>query len=120
MGFSQPKEYRYPGTPKTLDYLGSTTPNIEQTLFDLTVPTGKKWNLLRLTVVCRFYGNYVILVNSDTIGAGRTGPASENSSFPWEGSHVANAGDTVKVYFTEVSGPVVNIESFLNLTEENV
>jgi len=84
------------------DFFGVTTPGVEQTLWNVTVPVGKIANLSKLVVTCRSHGSYKLILDDTTvIAGGRTSPADPNAAFPpWKPFRKIAAGVNIKLLFT--------------------
>ncbi len=102
------------GDPIHLVFTGVTTPGIQQTLIDTTVPALKTRKLTQVTVRCRAHARYTIESNSSIIGSGRTGPAGTDSVINYTPRESVLTGDDIKVKFTAISAtPVVDVEAYL-------
>ena len=109
------------GSGKDFEYSGLSTPGLDQTLIDVTVPTGKRWELTKVQMNCRFESYYEVLIDDNHKGSGRTGPANPEGYFSWEHEKIANAGQNIKVKFCQnVNTPQITIGGYLNLTEIDV
>lgn len=107
-----------PGDPRTLisDDDLVTTPTISQDLIDSAVPAGETWRLRQVTVNCRAYGKFDILLDTVRIGSGRTGPATPNVVVTFNPYEIANTTQVIKVQFLETVGPVVDVEAYVRAT----
>lgn len=117
---SHPKSVNFvlAGEPKFFEYEGVTAPGV-QTLISQVVPVGKKFNLTQAMVVCRRDTHIRISINDTLIGSMKTGPSEANVLFNWYPSKQVVSGETVKI---ESTAPIANvdIEAFLQLTEQNI
>ena len=106
------------GAAKFVDVQDATTPGSEQTLHTEVVPAGKQFNLLLCNLACRQEGSFKVLIDSDIVASGRTGPAQPNAVFSWRPYRPAAAGATISVKFTAMAGkPSVDVEMYLQARE---
>lgn len=113
----------YPGVPYyggDSKFVGVTTPGIEQTPISQTVPVGTRRHLHNVIVACRVEATYKIYSGEDVIGSGRTGPGNPNSKFPWSPFLPVEAGTTISVKVTARSGLVVDLEVYLQASDETI
>lgn len=106
------------GDEKFFDIEDLTTPGTEQTLLTAIVPSGKNYNLLQVTLVCRQEGAFKLYLDSDLIASGRTGSAQSNVIFPFKPFRIAGEGKTIELKFTGLPNkPSVDIEAFVQARE---
>ena len=101
-----------PGTPKLFTFSGVSGGT--QNMFTLSPPVGKVWRLLQLSVTCRAETAIKAYDNAAIIGSLRTGAASPNAKFVWSPYTITTA---LTVDFTQLSGPAVDVEGFIFITE---
>ena len=106
------------GSAKFVDYQGNSNPGNWQVLINETVPTGKKYYLLKLFLSYRYEGLMQVYIDSDLVGSGRTGPGEKNIGFDWAPFRTATAGAVVKVQFRAHSNrPIDSVETYLQARE---
>jgi len=104
------------GTPIYFESSGVTT-GVLQTLISEVVPALTTRTISKVIVSCRQSGVFNILLNAAVIGSGRTGPSQMNTSFSFIPGRAAAAGDTIKIEFTQSTGPSTDIECYLMATD---
>lgn len=101
------------GTPFFSSNQTVTTPGSEQTLLSETVGVGDTLILKAVRLSCRRQITYKILVDSVVIGSGRIGPGKLNDDFTFLVENAIAAGSTIEVKATALSGPVSDVEVYL-------
>lgn len=91
-------------TAKFLDVTGVTTPGIDQTLIDDTVPVGKTRMMASVKVRCRWEGSFIILADGTQIGDGKTGPACPNAEMTWYPYRPVLSNQRIRVIFSAANG----------------
>jgi hypothetical protein len=95
-----------------------TTPGVQQTLIDVSVPGGFTRKLTEVVVVCRSHGSYIVESDGAIIGSGRTGPATPKDVMTWNPRRSIPATKDIKVKFTaDSAAPVSNVESYVMATD---
>lgn len=109
-----PVAFSEAGDAVHLEAASTTTPGIAQDLISNTVPSGKVRKVTTAVVTSRTYGSYVVTINGDIIGSGRTGPGNTKDNITWNPRRNAQAGDLVKLTFTAHSdSPANDVEAYL-------
>jgi hypothetical protein len=108
------------GNPKLFTFRGVTTPTINQVVISQSVPSNKTWKLRTCKIISRCYGEFLLKVNSDIIGEGKSSQAESNPFFTFAPYYQANFGDVVSVEFIQNYGPAMNLAAYLQLTEQTV
>jgi hypothetical protein len=106
--------YETAGDPYFKDVQTTSTPGTEQTLYTETIGAGIDVNLFAVYVICRQEGSYKVQINSDIIASGRTGAAQSNVYFRWQPFRTVEAGQTLSVKFTAMTGkPASDVECYI-------
>jgi hypothetical protein len=103
-------------SPFFLSYVGKIEKAGQtQVLFDHLVSTGTTIDLYQLFVICRFHGKFVVKLDDEVIGSGRTGPAGY-PYFSWYPVKRVLGGKRIKLEFTSRTGfpdDIVDLEAYL-------
>jgi hypothetical protein len=96
----------YPGEGTFFYFFGASTPGVEQTVVDCTVPADKWRYLHRLVVDCRLESQFKIEVDGAVVGSGRTGPARPQGGMVWTPGRIVYPGSRILAKITLRPSPV--------------
>jgi len=105
------------GVPHFDDAIEETTPGVEQTLIDETVPDGTTRNLSQVLVVTRVTGVFQVVSGDVVIGSGRTGPGG-TGPMTWSPPRSLAAGTEYQVLFqSRENSPPQDVEAYVQATD---
>lgn len=120
MGFSSPKGFQFPGTPKFDSNSVATTPGAAQDLLVINVPASKSRILRKVKVSAPYPSDWVITVNGNEAGSGRTAPGKPDDWFSWVQGYTANSEQEIKIVLTQyTNSPSVIAKAHLESSEIN-
>lgn len=109
----RPQTQTTQGVPFHGKAVTTSTPGTQQILIQLTVPVGVLRSLTLALVVARFEGRWLVDVDGDVVGSGRTGPGQE-SIFQWFPSRPVAAASIIRLLFTQrPNTPAAPIEGYM-------
>lgn len=98
----------------------ATTPTINQTLINETVPAGKEFRIRNAKIITRCYGSFLIYADGDIIGEGYNSPAENNVKYEISPYWPVVEGKVIKVDFIQNYGPIMDVSAYLQVTTQDI
>jgi len=110
------------GTPYYKNFKGVIeTPNQWQTLIQDTVPANISRALQRVIICCRMEANFIVKVDDDIIGSGRTGGTQSVVPFDWVPAKKILAGKVLRILFCSrpnLPMNLIDVEAYLQASDQ--
>ena len=106
--------------PLILSARTQTTPTINQTLINETIPTGKEYRIRNVRLITRCYGSFLLYADSVIIGEGKTSPAESNVKYDISPYWPVLQGKIIKVDFIQNYGAAMDVSAYLQVTKQDI